>query len=76
MSKHATDRKPEPTSDPVRRRGLLLGAGAVGAAALAVKALPGSAPAAPAVATAKVIDTTGGYQLSAHVLRYYETTRA
>lgn len=65
-------------AQPLKRRGLLIGAGAAGAAALAVQALPGVAPQAPAVASAlpKVVETTGGYQLSAHVLRYYETTRA
>lgn len=62
---------------PLGRRGLLLGAGVAGAAALAVKVMPGAAPAAPvAVAANAVVNESGGYQLSAHVLRYYETTRA
>jgi hypothetical protein len=66
-----------PAPAPLKRRGLLVGAGIAGAAALAAKALPGAAPVAPAVAVApKVIDTDGGYRESAHVLRYYETTRA
>jgi hypothetical protein len=61
----------------LKRRGLLIGAGAAGAAALVVRALPGAAPvAATAVAKATVVDTTGGYQLTPHVLRYYETARA
>ena len=65
------------TAKPLKRRGLLIGAGAAGAAVLAVKALPGAAPAAPvAVATKTLVDTSGGYQVTAHVLRYYETTRS
>ena len=62
---------------PLGRRGLLVGAGVAGAAALAVKALPGTEPAAAAaVTTHAVVGSAGGYRLSAHVLRYYETTRA
>ena len=62
---------------PLKRRGLLLGAAAAGAAALAAKALPGAAPVATtAAAAAPAIDNAGGYQLTPHVLRYYETTRA
>ncbi len=65
------------TANPLKRRGLLLGAGAAGAAALAVKALPGAAPDAPvAVATKTPVDAGGGYRVTAHVLRYYETTRS
>ena len=75
--KAATASKLSPAPQPLKRRGLLVGAGVAGAAALAARALPGAAPAAPAVAVApKVIDTAGGYRESAHVLRYYETTRA
>jgi hypothetical protein len=62
---------------PLKRRGLLLGAGAVGAAVLAVKALPASAPAPVAVvATPRALEGSGGYQLTDHVRRYYETARA
>ena len=73
---------PEPgssssASNPLKRRGLLLSAGAAGAAVLAVKALPAAAPLAPVAAAAKpAVDTAGGYQLTAHVQRYYDTTRA
>ena len=63
--------------NPLKRRGLLIGAGAAGAAALAVKVMPGSAPvAAVAAAAPAAVDAAGGYQVTAHVLRYYETTRA
>ncbi len=63
---------------PATRRGLVIGAGVAGAAALAVKVVPGQAVATTAVATAAkpAADSTGGYQLTQHVLRYYETTRA
>ncbi len=66
------------TPTPLKRRGLLISAGAVGAAVLAAKALPGAAPVATAAAVTakKIVDTGGGYQVTDHVLRYYETTRA
>jgi hypothetical protein len=75
MSDHTTERS---TAQPLKRRGLLIGAGAAGAAVVAAKVLPGAAPVvAPVVAVAtKAIDPAGGYQVSDHVLRYYATTRA
>ena len=78
MSDKAADRSSSAAANPLKRRGLLIGAGAAGAAVLAAKALPGVAPVAStaAVAAKKVIDTSGGYQVSEHVLRYYETARA
>jgi len=77
MSHEASDQTPGGTPNPLKRRGLLLGAGAAGAAALVVKVMPGAAPVATAaVATKKVIDPAGGYQVTPHVLRYYETTRS
>jgi hypothetical protein len=60
---------------PTRRRGLLLGAGVAGVAVVAVKALP-TAPAEVAAAPVKAaVDEKAGYQLTQHVLRYYETTK-
>jgi len=78
MNINADDPRQAASANPLKRRGLLLGAGAAGAAVLAVKALPVAAPIAPAAAatTGALVDTAGGYQLTAHVLRYYETTRA
>ena len=79
MSKHhGSDAKPLPPANPLKRRGLLAGAGAAGAAAVAATALPGVTPAVPevAAAAAKPAGTSAGYQLTAHVLRYYETTRS
>ena len=78
MSNKASPPNPSTVPQPpLKRRGLLLGAGAAGAAVLAVRALPGGAPAAaPAVAAKAVVDGAAGYQLTPHVLRYYETARA
>ena len=67
-----------PATTPMQRRGLVLGVGAAGAAALAVKLVPGAPAAAAAVPVAKAVASgeEGGYRLSAHVQRYYETTRS
>lgn len=71
----APDHGSESTS-PLKRRGLIFGAGLAGAAALAVKALPVATVQAPiAAAGAAVATEAGGYQLTPHVLRYYQTTR-
>ena len=69
---------PEAVAPTVKRRNWVLGAGAIGAAALAVKALPAGAPLAPPAEAAppQLPDTAGGYRLSAHVQRYYETARS
>ena len=77
MSIKASDQTTRDTANPLKRRGLLLGVGASGAAALAVKVMPGAAPVATAaVAAKKVIDPAGGYQVTPHVLQYYETARS
>jgi hypothetical protein len=63
-------------ANPLKRRGLLLGTGVAGIAVIAAKALPGSATAEVVEAAAKpALDPAGGYQLTPHVLRYYETTK-
>jgi 2-polyprenyl-6-methoxyphenol hydroxylase-like FAD-dependent oxidoreductase len=59
----------------LKRRGLLLGAGVAGAAVLAAKALPGTATEVVEAAVKPALDPAGGYQLTPHVLRYYETTK-
>ena len=78
MSDQAADRSSIAAATPLKRRGLLMGAGAAGAVVLAAKVMPGAAPVATTavVAAKKTIDTSGGYQVTDHVLRYYETTRA
>jgi hypothetical protein len=59
----------------VKRRGFLLalGAGGIGAAAIAARALPGAAPAA--VSGAADAASGEGYRVTDHVKRYYETTK-
>lgn len=60
------------------RRHLLAGLGAAGAAGVAVTALPLAKTAAPAAAPealAAAPEAGGGYQLSQHVLRYYQTAK-
>jgi hypothetical protein len=68
----------KPTVPASTRRNLLAGAGAVGAAAVAVTAVPLARQAAPAASALPAVaaDTTkDGYQVTAHVLRYYQTAR-
>jgi len=65
------------SSPPLSRRRLFAGAGTAGALAAAAVALPlarQAEPAAPASPTDKP-DTAAGYRLSAHVQRYYQTTK-
>jgi hypothetical protein len=65
-----------PGGAPLARRGLLLGAGAAGAAVVAARAIPGGAATEVAQAAAEpALDSAAGYQLTPHVLRYYETTK-
>ena len=59
------------------RRHLFAGAGAAGALAVVAAALPDTGPAAEPAAQAKAPepDASGGYQLTEHVKRYYQTAR-
>lgn len=59
------------------RRRVFAGAGTAGALAAAAAALPlvRHEPEVAPVAAAPAESDEGGYRLSAHVLRYYETTR-
>ena len=63
---------------PNSRRGFFLGAATVGAAAAAVTALPKlsevPAPTAPSLPPAP--EKGGGYSLSEHVKRYYQSASA
>ncbi len=69
--------KPAEAGAPLKRRGMLFGAGvtvAAGAvAAVASRTLQSAEPEPAAVA--KKDEVADGYRLSAHVQRYYETTR-
>jgi len=78
-NRHAKVAAPEADAGAPRvdRRGVVVGAGVVGAAALAGHALLRAGVEAPAAAGA--VATAGkaeGYRLTPHVLRYYETTKA
>ena len=58
------------------RRGFFMGAAAAGAAAAAVTAMPGlSTPSAELNKLPPAPENGGGYSLSEHVKRYYQTTR-
>ena len=66
------------SQSPVKlsRRTLFVGAGTVGAVATVATVLPSVQPAAPAPQEARKAPANGGgYQLSEHVKRYYQTTR-
>lgn len=66
--------KPTPPAK-ASRRGFFMGAAAAGAAAAAVSTLPGlDAPAAENTLP-PAPENGGGYSLSEHVKRYYQTTR-
>jgi anaerobic selenocysteine-containing dehydrogenase len=58
------------------RRGFFMGAAAAGAAVAAVTTLPGvNAPEAAVKALPPAPENGGGYSLSEHVKRYYQTAR-
>ncbi len=57
------------------RRGLLLGAGVAGAAAVAAGGLHRALVAEATTVVPAVVEGEG-YRLTPHVLRYYETTKA
>ena len=66
-----------PDSSRIDRRGLVIGAGVAGAAAVAAGTLHRAAVDVLPVAAAKPATPDGeGYRLTAHVKRYYETTKA
>ena len=58
------------------RRGLLLGAGVAGAAAVAAGGLHRAVVAEAGPVAAPAATDGAGYRLTPHVLRYYETTQA
>ena len=64
------------SSPALSRRGMLVGAGVAGAAAVAVTAVPQSLKAPPVATTPETTpEQGGGYRLSAHVMRYYQTAK-
>ncbi|WP_341886902.1 formate dehydrogenase [Variovorax sp. YR752] len=65
----------KPTSK-LSRRTVFAGAGTAGALAAAAALLPKATVEAPVAETKPEADTAkGGYQVTQHVLRYYQTTR-
>ncbi len=66
------------TSSAPTRRHVLAGLGVAGAAGVAVSALPLAKTAAPVMAPAALApapEAGGGYQVTQHVLRYYQTAK-
>lgn len=65
------------TESPVSRRRLFAGAGTAGALAAVASVLPAQREAAVATATTPkpAPEAGGGYQLTAHVQRYYQTAK-
>lgn len=57
------------------RRTLFAGAGTVGAVAAAASLLPGLEQGTPVPEVKAPPERGGGYQLTEHVKRYYQTTR-
>ena len=58
----------------IDRRRVFAGVGTAGAVAAVAALVPAITPSEPQ-AVAKTVDASGGYQLTEHVKRYYETTR-
>jgi len=73
------DDKQSPATGRLGRRGMLIGAGAAGVAAVAAAKLAPQAAVVPeaveTVAKAADAQDSGGYRLTAHVQRYYQTTK-
>ena len=75
-SRRAVEAADPPTAG-LDRRGLVVGAGVAGVAALTAAALHRAAVEVPTVVADKPASNKGdGYRETPHVLRYYETTRA
>ena len=66
-----------PATAKLDRRGLVVGAGVAGVAAVAAQVLHRAAVDAPVAVAAKAPVADGaGYQVTPHVLRYYETAKS
>ena len=66
---------PAHDSPPLARRTVFVGAGAAGALAAAAAVMPLRQEPAPTPKQAQSGSTDGGYQLTEHVQRYYQTAR-
>jgi hypothetical protein len=68
---------PDGVAGKVDRRGLVVGTGVAGVAAVATAVLHRGAVEAPIAVAAKAPLVKGeGYQVTPHVLRYYETAKS
>ncbi|MDP1901932.1 MAG: formate dehydrogenase [Rubrivivax sp.] len=75
MNQKRNDSPNDSASAPLSRRRLFAGAGTAGAVAVVAAVLPGAKSAAPVAASVAPPSAEGGYRLSEHVKRYYETAR-
>ena len=66
---------PSQESATLSRRRMFAGAGGVGALAAVAAVLPGIKTEAPAAVVSSAETSEGGYQLTEHVKRYYQTAR-
>ncbi len=74
--KNAPKHSSKPEQSAPSRRGFFMGAAATSAAAVAVTSLPNMGGQAPQIAKLPPApENGGGYSLSEHVKRYYQTTR-
>jgi hypothetical protein len=64
-----------PAASALSRRTVFAGAGTLGALAAAAALLPKAAPPVLAALPAAAKAADGGYQLTEHVQRYYQTAR-
>lgn len=74
-SKHAQGTPPATEASVLKRRTLFAGAGTLGALAATAAVLPTTSTAPEAVAQALPVDPQGGYQVTEHVERYYQSAR-
>ena len=74
--KNAPNTTPRPEQSAPSRRGFFMGAAAASAAAVAVTTLPNMGGQPSQIAKLPPApENGGGYSLSEHVKRYYQTTR-
>jgi hypothetical protein len=74
--KNAPKHTPTPEQSAPSRRGFFMGAAAASVAVVAVTNLPSTGGQAPQIAKhPPAPENGGGYSLSEHVKRYYQTTR-
>lgn len=66
---------PSQDSAPLSRRRMFAGVGGMGALAAVAVVLPVAKTEAPAALVTQADTSEGGYQLTEHVKRYYQTAR-